>query len=208
MKIKPINLKMMTFLIILMVIPMLFVGIYDYQVSQKKYLKDVEERLQSETQNWKFLASTLAEISPTASTIEKTKELISQQVIGKSGYIWVVDSDGVYQVSKNRLRDGENINNAKDADGVLFIQEAIQKAKTNPNGGEFQIYPWQNKGENSPRMKAAGLSYVPEWDWIIGASAYYDDFETDVLDPKEILIVLIATVFLGLIVIPIIVNKK
>lgn len=204
MKIKPISLK----IIILMIIPMLFVGIYDYQASQKKYFKDVEERLQTEAKNWKFLASTLAETSTTKSTIEKAKELISQQVIGKSGYIWVVNSDGVYQVSKNRLRDGENINNAKDASGVLFIQEAVKKAKANPNGGEFQAYPWKNKGEVSPRMKVAGLSYVPEWDWIIGASAYYDDFETGVLGPKEILIVLLATVILGLIVTPILIKKK
>jgi len=134
-------------------------------------------------------------------TIEKAKTLMAQQVIGKSGYIWVVDSNGVYQVSKNRLRDGENINDAEDANGVLFIQEAVKKAKANPSGGEQQVYPWQNKGETSPRMKVAGLSYVPEWDWVIGVSAYYDDFEPDVLGPKGISIILLITVLMGIIII-------
>ncbi|MCP4551629.1 MAG: hypothetical protein GY834_06225 [Bacteroidetes bacterium] len=109
--------------------------------------------------------------------VEKVKVLMAEQVIGKSGYIWVVNSDGVYQVSKDRLRDGEDISNAKDADGVLFIQEAITKAKASQKGAEYQVYPWKNNSESSPRTKVAGLSYVPAWDWIIGVSAYYDDFE-------------------------------
>lgn len=206
MKTKSISFK----IIILMIIPMLFVGIYDYRVSQKKYQQDVEARLQSEAQNWQSLIATVIEIDPylQENDKEKIKKLMSQQVIGKSGYTWVVDSQGVYQVSKNQLRDGENINDSKDANGVFFIQEAIKKAKANPNGGEFQAYPWQNKDEDKPRMKVAGLSYVPELDWIIGASAYYDDFETDVLNPKEIFIVLVATVILGLIMTPTLIKKR
>ena len=109
-------------------------------------------------------------------TIEQVKDLMAQQVIGRSGYIWVTDSNGVYVVSKNRLRDGENINEAKDANGVLFIQEAVKKAKAAGIGTDTQKYPWQNEGESKSRMKIAGLSYMEDWDWVIGPSAYYDDF--------------------------------
>ncbi len=110
-------------------------------------------------------------------TVDRVKTLMAEEVIGRTGYIWAVNSGGVYQVSKNRIRDGEDINDAKDARGVFFIREAIKKAKANPDGGAHQAYPWQNKDETSPRMKVAGLSYVPAWDWIIGVSAYYDDFK-------------------------------
>jgi signal transduction histidine kinase len=109
-------------------------------------------------------------------TIEHVKDLMSKQILGKSGYIWVVDSNGVYIVSKNRLRDGEDISMSKDANGVLFIQEAVKKAKAAGTGTDFIEYPWLNKGETNARMKVAGLAYVPEWDWVIGPSAYYDDF--------------------------------
>ncbi|MBN1157096.1 cache domain-containing protein [Candidatus Woesearchaeota archaeon] len=109
-------------------------------------------------------------------TIEHIKDMMAQQVIGRSGYIWVTDSAGVYQVSKNRLRDGEDISMSEDANGVLFIQEAVKKAKAAGSGTDVQRYPWQNKGETRPRMKVAGLSYVEELDWVIGPSAYYDDF--------------------------------
>ncbi len=109
-------------------------------------------------------------------TMEHVKDLMAQQVIGESGYIWVTDSNGVYVVSKNRLRDGEDISESKDANGVLFIQEAVKKAKAAGLGTDTQKYPWQNKGESKSRMKVAGLSYMEEWDWVIGPSAYYDDF--------------------------------
>lgn len=110
-------------------------------------------------------------------SIEHVKDLMSRQVIGNTGYIWVVDSNGKYIVSKNRARDGEDISQSKDTNGVLFIKEAIRKAKEAGAGTDYQQYPWQNKGESKPRMKVAGLAYIPEWDWIVGVSAYYDDFQ-------------------------------
>lgn len=111
-------------------------------------------------------------------TIEHVKDEMAKQLIGASGYIWVVDGNGVYVVSKNRLRDGEDISQSKDANGVFFIQEAVKKAKAAEavHGTDIIEYPWLNKGETTPRVKVAGLTYVPELDWVIGVSAYYDDF--------------------------------
>ena len=109
-------------------------------------------------------------------TMEHVKDLAAKQIIGSSGYIWVVDSNGKYVVSKNRLRDGEDISMAKDTNGVLFIKDAVLKAKASGEGTALEIYPWLNKGETTPRLKVAGLAYMPEWDWVIGVSAYYDDF--------------------------------
>ena len=45
-------------------------------------------------------------------------------------------------------RDGENIWDAKDADGNLFIQSIVDKALATKNGEcDFERYPWRNKGE-------------------------------------------------------------
>lgn len=140
-------------------------------------------------------------------TIEKAKDLIAKQVVGKSGYIWVVDSNGAYQVSKQRLRDGEDISQSKDDDGVLFIQEAIKKAKAAGDGTDIQIYPWKNQGESSARLKAAGLVYVPEWDWVVGVSAYYEDFQTGALGAKGILITLLISMIIGSLIVLVIANR-
>ncbi|MCB1183939.1 cache domain-containing protein [bacterium] len=97
--------------------------------------------------------------------------------IGETGYVFVLDGAGHYVVSAGGKRNGESIWQAKDADGVLFIQEIIRKAKAAPPGAIVeQRYPWLNKGDTAPRLKVARVTYVPEWDWVIGAGAYLDEF--------------------------------
>ena len=60
---------------------------------------------------------------------ESLMKEIKKITVGKTGYVYVMDSKGNYVVSKDGKRDGENIWDAKDSDGRLFIQEIIGKAK-------------------------------------------------------------------------------
>ncbi|MFO7608354.1 MAG: Cache 3/Cache 2 fusion domain-containing protein [Candidatus Krumholzibacteriia bacterium] len=97
--------------------------------------------------------------------------------VGQTGYVYVLDTKGNYLVSAGGKRDGENIWNAKDADGTLFIQEICTKAaQLRPGEIAEQQYPWQNQGEDRSRMKVARLMYYEPWDWVIGASSYLDEF--------------------------------
>ena len=48
--------------------------------------------------------------------------------VGKTGYVYVLDSKGNYVISLGGKRDGECIWEAKDANGSLFIQEICKKA--------------------------------------------------------------------------------
>ena len=97
--------------------------------------------------------------------------------IGQTGYVYVLDSNGNYVVSAGGKRDGQNIWEAKDANGVLFIQELITKArKASPGTIVEQLYPWKNPDDDFARMKICRLIYFPQWDWIIGAGAYQDEF--------------------------------
>ncbi|HMA83327.1 MAG TPA: methyl-accepting chemotaxis protein [Candidatus Thermoplasmatota archaeon] len=114
-------------------------------------------------------------------TREDIKNNVANQVIGKTGYIYVLggsgETQGNYIVSKNRERDGENILDAQDAEGNYFAKEIIEEAKKIGDGNaHIQYYPWKNEGESSSRMKLAACTYVPKWDWVIGVSAYQEDF--------------------------------
>ena len=111
----------------------------------------------------------------TAASNELRRGIMDIQV-GKSGYVYVLNSQGDYVISAGGKRDGENIWKAKDADGVLFIQELIRKSKATPGAIVEQRYPWKNKGETEARMKVARAIYLKEWDWVIGAGAYLEDF--------------------------------
>jgi hypothetical protein len=105
------------------------------------------------------------------------RQSIMDTEVGETGYVYVLDSKGNYVISKGGKRDGDNIWEAKDSDGVLFIQEIIAKAQALPPGGiAEQWYPWQNKEDLAPRMKVARIIYFEPWDWVIGAGSYESEF--------------------------------
>jgi len=111
---------------------------------------------------------------------------IMNTVVGKTGYVYVLggsgDHRGHYIISKDGKRDGDNIWEAKDSNGTLFIQELIQNATALKFSDDHEIpviyqrYPWQNPGETSPRTKIVAATYFEPWDWVIGAGCYEDDF--------------------------------
>ncbi len=97
-------------------------------------------------------------------------DAIVQMKVGKTGYVFVLDAEGAYVVSKDGASDGKNIMESKDASGVPFIRKMIE-AKSG-----IHRYQWTNEGEKAAREKFAAVSYYDGWDWVIGASAYTDDF--------------------------------
>ncbi|MEN6338149.1 MAG: Cache 3/Cache 2 fusion domain-containing protein, partial [Phycisphaerales bacterium] len=102
---------------------------------------------------------------------------ISAAKVGKSGYVYVLDSKGNYVISLGGKRDGECIWEAKDAGGSLFIQEICKKAAALKDGEIAEHrYPWKNEGDVTAREKVARLMYFEPWDWVIGVGSYIDEF--------------------------------
>ncbi len=113
--------------------------------------------------------------------IGELRQGIMDIVAGKTGYVYVLggsgEEKGRYVISCKGQRDGENIWDAKDADGNLFIQSVIAKALATKNGEcDFERYPWRNQGEDHARWKIAAVTYFQPWDWVIGVGAYEDDY--------------------------------
>lgn len=127
------------------------------------------------------------------------KDDLSKIFVGKTGYIYILDDKGNYLLSKDRLRDGENIWDSQDSNGNFFIQEMIRKASVLKQGqADMLYYPWINKGETNTRQKFSAFTYFPEWNWVIGASAYVDDYTTATNQVKEItLIIILIAILLG-----------
>lgn len=105
------------------------------------------------------------------------RKAIMDLKIGKTGYVYVVDSKGAYVISKDGKRDGENIWEAKDSSGNPFIQEIVKKALASKAGEIFEhVYPWKNSGEEIAKNKVVKLMYFKPWDWIIGVGTYAEEF--------------------------------
>jgi methyl-accepting chemotaxis protein len=111
------------------------------------------------------------------------RQAILSITIGKTGYVWVLagsgDSKGVYLISKDGKRDGENIWDSQDANGNFFIRDIITQA-VKLRGGEviFYKYPWKNPEDPKAKDKIAAVTYFEPWDWVIGAGAYKEDIST------------------------------
>lgn len=105
------------------------------------------------------------------------KDKIARQQIGVNGYLWVIDSIGDYVVSRDRLRDGENILDMTDHRGHAFIREIIRQAKRLMPGETHTFnYTIKELGSRSYASKIGLFTYNSDWDWIIAACADYDDF--------------------------------
>jgi methyl-accepting chemotaxis protein len=116
--------------------------------------------------------------------MEMTQELRScfrATKLGKSGYVFVLQGNGndrgKYILSKDGARDGENIWNAKDDSGRLFVQSFMTSAmQADPGQSASVRVPWKNPGDAVARTKINSGVYYKPWDWVIGVSAYEDDF--------------------------------
>ncbi len=89
--------------------------------------------------------------------------LLSQQV-GKTGYIYCVDSAGVAVV-----------HGAPGVEGIDFSHRSFVQEQVLRKEG-YLSYDWQNPGEPEPRPKALYMTYFEPWDWIISVSSYRDEF--------------------------------
>jgi methyl-accepting chemotaxis protein len=122
---------------------------------------------------------------------------IISQKIGKTGYVYVIDSKGKYIISKDGARDGEDISNQTDANGNYFIKEIISSAIALKDGEIItKRYFWQNPGEPQKYEKFVRIAYYKHWDWIIGAGTSIDEFKESAIKiyhtSKNIMYVLIA----------------
>ena len=112
--------------------------------------------------------------------VPELRESILKTQVGETGYVYVLSGSGArkgeYLISKDGKKDGENIFDAKDANGRLFIQEIIEKAVASTAGEIlFDSYPWQNLDEDQPRNKVVAFSYFKPFDWVIGSGVYEEE---------------------------------
>jgi len=116
-------------------------------------------------------------VGVTEESAESLRKEIMDITVGETGYIYVINPQGDYVISKGGSRDGENIWDAKDSDGNLFIQQIVEKA-VKLNEGEFgrHEYPWKNPGDPEAKLKTISIGYFEPWQWIIGVGTWNEEF--------------------------------
>ncbi len=95
---------------------------------------------------------------------ELATDILLSQTVGKSGYVYCIDSKGITRVHPLKEMIGKDVSNYD------FIQKTIRKKQG------YIEYNWANPGETNERAKATYLCYFAPWDWIIGVSSYRHEF--------------------------------
>jgi PAS domain S-box-containing protein len=128
------------------------------------------------------------------------KRAIKSIKIGKTGYVFIMDSSGRLVV--HPAKEGETILEAKDSTGFEYIKEMIRRARQLGPGEVGTLrYPWANVelGESVPRMKINKFVYFRDWDWIIAAGSYEEEIYEGVARTKFfITLVALGTVALAI----------
>ncbi|MBU1001948.1 MAG: cache domain-containing protein [Proteobacteria bacterium] len=101
---------------------------------------------------------------------------------GGSGYFFAVGLNGVGQLVPDRPElEGTNMRGLKDADGTLFIQNALDIARSSGEG--YFEYRFSKPGSiGQGHRKISYLKYFEPLDWYIGTGLYVDDVTRSVQD--------------------------
>jgi len=147
--------------------------------------------------DWVIAAAGYIEESYAAAEYEKQafrelKQKIKQKQVGKTGYIFAMDSSGTFTIHPEQ--EGENFYDIRDSDGNAFIR---QMCKTREG---WIRYPWKNSATDTPRYKIVRYEYFPPWDWIVAVGSYEDEFyeAADRISSNTAKITLITTIAAGL----------
>ena len=107
---------------------------------------------------------------------EKTKAVVRSMRYGKNGYLFIYNINGITEAHAfYKELEGKYRMNLRDAKGVPYIQNQIQKAL---DGGGFTYYHYKKPNRGSqvyPKMVYDEL-YKP-WGWVFVTGAYIDDID-------------------------------
>lgn len=182
--------KLVLLAIVVIFLPLLAVGIINYNVSQNELEKigklgmqngtyailDLIEELNKEYEGGYI---TLEEAQQRAASKilgnlneDGTRKIENPAKYGENFYFYVVDENGVLLVHPSL--EGESLYDNQTDDGRYFIREVIEVAK---DGGGYVSYDWPLP--NNPEKIEPKITYSmedPNWGWVIAAGTYEMDF--------------------------------
>lgn len=115
-----------------------------------------------------YLDETYEDLAFENRAFEELKKRIKEKKVGRTGYIYAVDTEGNLLIHPSR--EGENIYDAQDESGRYFIREIIERKQG------WIRYPWKNQNDAESRMKIVHYDYFEPWKWVVAVGSYEDEF--------------------------------
>ncbi len=99
--------------------------------------------------------------------VDDFRQSVLDVKFGKTGYAFVMNNEGKAIIHPKL--EGVNILTVEGLPNEYLASILEQK-----NGR--LVYPWKNPGETEPRTKLCFFSYIEDYDWIVGAASYQEEF--------------------------------
>ncbi len=132
------------------------------KASIKNYLRAVAEKNRDLVAD--HYAAVVSGRMTEAQAKARLREIFFSQTIGKTGYIYCIDSSGIAVEHPRPAVVGVNYSEFQ------FIREQIRRKEG------YLEYEWKNPGEASARPKALYMTFFEPWDWIISVTTYREEF--------------------------------
>ncbi|HRD68102.1 MAG TPA: cache domain-containing protein, partial [Candidatus Competibacter sp.] len=106
---------------------------------------------------------------------EQARTILRQLSYGQDGYFFVYRHDGINVATRPKPElEGKNLGETKDANGVFFIREMIDRAK---QGGGYVEYVFDKPSKNKAVPKLSYAAGLDKWQWMVGTGFYIDDID-------------------------------
>lgn len=106
--------------------------------------------------------------------VKQLREGLKSVVLGDTGYLTILGGSGktagVVKLDKDSGREGSNVLNEQDDNGVAIYKELIEKSKA--AGGQPVSLPAVVKG----REVILAATYFEAWDWVIIGTGYISEY--------------------------------
>ncbi|MBI9071340.1 MAG: methyl-accepting chemotaxis protein [Melioribacteraceae bacterium] len=107
-------------------------------------------------------------------------QLVKAQRYDGKNYFWINDTDVKIVAHPLRPeREGKDVSNLKDADGMAMYVEFVKACK-NEKGEGFVRYNQKKPGVEEPQPKLSFLKLYKPWGWIVGSGVYLKDVDENV----------------------------
>ncbi|SFN71149.1 methyl-accepting chemotaxis protein [Proteiniclasticum ruminis] len=220
---KKIRTKLVVITSILLLTPILILGITSYLSAKSELDKKGEALLKNGVrQVMQLIEVKKGEAERGEITEEEAKEYVRVLLLGeknsegkrpirreidlgKSGYFIAYTSKGLEAMHPSL--EGQDVWEVeeKGGTGFKFVQEQI---KIGMNGGGFLRYAWTLPNSEKIGYKISYQEYDKDWDWVVSASAYEEDFNEGAENILMLIgIVLSVSSVLGLLVIVLLANN-
>ena len=119
--------------------------------------------------------------------ISDFKDSILSQTFGKTGYSYVLASNG--DVVIHPYLSG-NAWDARDDQGNYLVRTQCR------NKSGKLLYAWRNPGEKTFRDKLVIYNYIEEYDWIVASTGYIEEFYAPVKSMRNIMAATIGVIIM------------